>query len=107
MCIYLNWKSTHHLVSESGSILIYAEFCNGVYKILARHESRFDHLNNNLNQIHSTLQTVLNEIILMNYNLTGCLPLQIGMLKNVTVFDVSFNHLQGSLPYNIGNMKCL
>ncbi|KAK2637262.1 hypothetical protein Ddye_032054 [Dipteronia dyeriana] len=29
------------------------------------------------------------------------------MLKNVTLFDVSFNHLQGSLPYSIGSMKSL
>ncbi|KAG6741155.1 hypothetical protein POTOM_056644 [Populus tomentosa] len=47
----------------------------------------------------------LNEIILMNDNLTGCLPPKIGMLKKVTVFDISFNHLQGALPSSIGNMK--
>ncbi|GFZ21635.1 leucine-rich repeat/extensin 1 [Actinidia rufa] len=50
----------------------------------------------------------LNEIILMNDNLTGCLPAsEIGHLKKLTVFDVSFNNLQGSLPSTIGWMKSL
>ena len=47
----------------------------------------------------------LNEIILMNDNLTGCLPPQIGLLKEVIIFYVSFNNLQGSLPPSIGSMK--
>uniref|UniRef100_A0A7N0V2Z3 Cell wall hydroxyproline-rich glycoprotein n=1 Tax=Kalanchoe fedtschenkoi TaxID=63787 RepID=A0A7N0V2Z3_KALFE len=49
----------------------------------------------------------LNEIILMDVNLTDCLPEQISQLKEVTVFDVSFNRLQGSLPKFIGKMKSL
>ncbi|KAK9148973.1 hypothetical protein Scep_007730 [Stephania cephalantha] len=40
----------------------------------------------------------LNEILLINDNLTGCLPPEVGLLKKLTVFDVSFNRLQGSVP---------
>ncbi|MCE2056267.1 40S ribosomal protein S3-1 [Datura stramonium] len=39
----------------------------------------------------------LNEIILMNASLSGCLPQELGLLKNVRVFDVSFNNLVGEL----------
>ncbi|KAF8401737.1 hypothetical protein HHK36_012683 [Tetracentron sinense] len=49
----------------------------------------------------------LNEIILMNTGLTGCLPPEIGLLKNLTVFDVSFNKLVGPLPETMGKMKSL
>ncbi|KAB1223675.1 Leucine-rich repeat extensin-like protein 2 [Morella rubra] len=53
------------------------------------------------------MDKTLNEIILLNDNLTGCLPPEISLLRNLTVFDVSFNHLQGSLPSTIGNMESL
>ncbi|KAJ8547332.1 hypothetical protein K7X08_010918 [Anisodus acutangulus] len=49
----------------------------------------------------------LNEIILMNASLSGCLPQELGLLKNVRVFDVSFNNLVGELPETIGGMKKL
>lgn len=53
------------------------------------------------------MDKTLNEIILMNDNLTGCLPVEIGKLGKVTVFDVSFNGLQGPLPDAVGQMKSL
>ncbi|KAK9098862.1 hypothetical protein Syun_025907 [Stephania yunnanensis] len=49
----------------------------------------------------------LNEIIFMNNGLRSCLPKQIGLLRNVTVFDVSFNELMGSLPSEVGEMKAV
>ncbi|KAI3925839.1 hypothetical protein MKX01_034057 [Papaver californicum] len=51
------------------------------------------------------MANTLNEIILLNDNLTGCIPPEVGLLKEVTVFDVSFNNLQGSLPASISQMK--
>ncbi|KAL8516344.1 hypothetical protein ACS0TY_014848 [Phlomoides rotata] len=49
----------------------------------------------------------LNELILMNDHLTGCLLTQIGKLKELTVFDVIFNNLQGPLPAEISRMRSL
>lgn len=49
----------------------------------------------------------LNEIILINSGLTSCLPEEIGLLTELTVFDVSSNGLVGSLPESMGNMKSL
>ncbi|KAL5999192.1 Leucine-rich repeat extensin-like protein 6 [Asimina triloba] len=55
----------------------------------------------------SKMATTLQEIILSNAGLTTCLPPELGALKNVTVFDVSFNSLAGPLPPEIGEMKSL
>ncbi|GAA0183300.1 hypothetical protein LIER_30734 [Lithospermum erythrorhizon] len=49
----------------------------------------------------------LNEIILMNVGLGACFPQELGALKEVTVFDVSFNNLVGMLPEGIKGMKKL
>ncbi|CAI9273578.1 unnamed protein product [Lactuca saligna] len=49
----------------------------------------------------------LDEIILMNVGLSGCLTPDIGSLKKLTVFDVSYNSLVGMLPESIGEMKSL
>ncbi|CAA7046302.1 unnamed protein product [Microthlaspi erraticum] len=43
----------------------------------------------------------LEEIIFMNNGLNSCLPVDIGRLKNVTVFNVSFNELVGPLPVSV------
>ncbi|KAI5649218.1 hypothetical protein M9H77_35223 [Catharanthus roseus] len=68
--------------------------------------------NNDLNRgcISSSIGKMaetLNEIILMNVNLGGCLPNELGLLNRVTVFDVSSNNLVGKLPESMGNMKSL
>ncbi|CAN4091277.1 unnamed protein product [Withania somnifera] len=55
----------------------------------------------------ANMSKTLNEIILMNASLSGCLPQELGLLKNVRVFDVSFNNLVGELPEAIGGMKKL
>eukprot|EP00250_Pteridium_aquilinum_P018964 c24241_g2_i1 orf=312-3710(-) len=49
----------------------------------------------------------LNEIILLNNELTGCINPNIGELRNLTVFDVSFNQLSGELPTTIAEMASL
>ncbi|KAI4370430.1 hypothetical protein MLD38_018784 [Melastoma candidum] len=47
----------------------------------------------------------LNELILLNDNLTGCG--QIGLLDQLTIFDTSFNNISGPLPTSIGRLKSL
>ncbi|XP_074304520.1 leucine-rich repeat extensin-like protein 6 [Silene latifolia] len=67
--------------------------------------------NNNLNRCFppriSRMRKTLDEVILTNCGLTGCLPKDIGKLSKATVLDVSFNDLTGTLPESIGNMKLL
>ena len=46
------------------------EFRNEVSEILAQHESRFDLLSNNVNQVSATLQTVLIELQALLVNST-------------------------------------
>ncbi|PWA88180.1 leucine-rich repeat protein [Artemisia annua] len=53
------------------------------------------------------MSNTLEEIILMNVGLSGCLTPDIGSLKKLTVFDVSSNSLEGMLPESIGEMKSL
>ncbi|OAY69386.1 Leucine-rich repeat extensin-like protein 2 [Ananas comosus] len=40
----------------------------------------------------------LNEIVLLDDGLAACVPPEVGLLRRLTVFDVSFNLLQGPLP---------
>ncbi|XP_052190557.1 leucine-rich repeat extensin-like protein 6 [Diospyros lotus] len=49
----------------------------------------------------------LNEIVLRNVGLKGCLPPEIGLLKAVRVLDVSSNMVAGKLPESIGGMQSL
>ncbi|KAJ9154275.1 hypothetical protein P3X46_027628 [Hevea brasiliensis] len=49
----------------------------------------------------------LEEIILSNLGLTGCLRQDIGILKGLKVLDLSFNKLCGPLPESIGEMRNL
>ncbi|ESQ32093.1 hypothetical protein EUTSA_v10004209mg [Eutrema salsugineum] len=49
----------------------------------------------------------LNEIILMDNGLQSCLPNDMGLLRNVTVLDVSYNWLVGELPESMGQMEKL
>ncbi|CAL9173210.1 unnamed protein product [Musa hybrid cultivar] len=52
------------------------------------------------------MSRTLNEIILMNNGLSSCFPPEIGLLRSLTVLDVSFNRLVGPLP-NVGGMVSL
>lgn len=49
----------------------------------------------------------LSQVILSNSGLSGCLNSNLGVFKNVTVFDVSNNNLVGPLPDSIGEMEKL
>ncbi|CDY34233.1 BnaA01g24500D [Brassica napus] len=49
----------------------------------------------------------LHEVILTNSQIGGCLNREVGLLNQLTVFDVSFNNLVGSLPETMGDMKSL
>nr|CAD1831780.1 unnamed protein product [Ananas comosus var. bracteatus] len=46
--------------------------------------------------------SVLREVLLLNNRLTGCLPYEIGLLRNATVFDVGGNLLTGPMPLSFG-----
>lgn len=43
----------------------------------------------------------LTEVLLLNNQLTGCLPYEIGLLKEAIVFDASNNQLTGPLPFSL------
>lgn len=47
----------------------------------------------------------LTEVLLLNNQLTGCLPYEIGYLKEATVFDASKNQLTGPLPFSLGCLE--
>ncbi|KAJ9182161.1 hypothetical protein P3X46_006186 [Hevea brasiliensis] len=49
----------------------------------------------------------LEEIVLSNLGLTGCLRQDIGTLKGLKVLDVSFNKLCGPLPESMGELRNL
>ena len=44
----------------------------------------------------------LTEVLFLNNQLTGCLPYEIGFLKEAKVFDASNNQLTGPLPFSLG-----
>lgn len=50
--------------------------------------------------IANVLSTVT-EVLLLNNELTGCLPYEIGFLKEALVFDVGNNRLTGPLPFSL------
>lgn len=47
----------------------------------------------------------LSEVLLLNNQLTGCLPLEIGFLEEATVFDAGNNQLTGPLPLSLGCLQ--
>ncbi|KAK1268670.1 hypothetical protein QJS04_geneDACA006369 [Acorus gramineus] len=48
------------------------------------------------------VSSTLKEVLFLNNDLTGCLPFQIGYLKNTTVFDAGGNRLTGPIPCSFG-----
>ncbi|XP_068657217.1 uncharacterized protein At4g06744-like [Aristolochia californica] len=42
------------------------------------------------------------EVLFLNNELCGCLPYEIGFLREATVFDVGNNRLTGPIPYSFG-----
>ncbi|KAG0471855.1 hypothetical protein HPP92_016401 [Vanilla planifolia] len=53
------------------------------------------------------MEKTLNEMILLNDNLTGCIPPEVGRLRKITVFDVSFNKLQGRIPGSLTDLESI
>ncbi|KAK0581347.1 hypothetical protein LWI29_012703 [Acer saccharum] len=49
--------------------------------------------------------STLKEILLFNNLLVGCIPYEVGFLKNAIVFDASNNQLTGPLPCSLGCLK--
>ncbi|XVF36325.1 hypothetical protein REPUB_Repub19eG0048500 [Reevesia pubescens] len=49
----------------------------------------------------------LAEVLLLNDQLTGCIPYEIGLLKEVVVFDASNNRLTGHLPFSLACLENL
>ncbi|XP_016499558.2 leucine-rich repeat extensin-like protein 4 [Nicotiana tabacum] len=49
----------------------------------------------------------LEELLLINTSLTGCLPPEVGFLYKLRVFDVSYNKLVGPIPYTIAGLAHL
>ncbi|KAI4389885.1 hypothetical protein MLD38_002057 [Melastoma candidum] len=43
----------------------------------------------------------LNEVLFLNNNLTGCLPYELGLLREATVIDIGDNQLTGTLPLSL------
>ncbi|CAI8618481.1 unnamed protein product [Vicia faba] len=49
--------------------------------------------------------STLTEVLLLNNQLTGCLPYEIGFLQNVELFDAGSNLLTGPLPWSFACLK--
>ncbi|KAJ1687941.1 hypothetical protein LUZ63_019331 [Rhynchospora breviuscula] len=53
----------------------------------------------------ANMSKTLNEIILMNCGLNSCVPPEFGLLKELTVLDISYNKLMGNLPEFFGGLE--
>ncbi|CAL5377407.1 unnamed protein product [Camellia sinensis] len=49
--------------------------------------------------------STLIEVLFLNNQLTGCLPYELGFLRNATVFDAGNNLLTGPLPCSLGCLE--
>lgn len=49
----------------------------------------------------------LSEVVLLNNLLSGCLPYELGLLKDAVVFDAGGNNLTGPLPLSLGCLEKL
>ncbi|GAB2228340.1 hypothetical protein Droror1_Dr00010175 [Drosera rotundifolia] len=47
----------------------------------------------------------LTEVLLQNNKFNSCIPYQLGLLKQVTLLDISKNLLTGSLPFSLGCLQ--
>lgn len=47
----------------------------------------------------------LTEVLLLNNQLTGCLPYEIGFLNEAVVFDIGNNQLTGPLPFSLACLE--
>ncbi|XP_015953836.3 leucine-rich repeat extensin-like protein 4 [Arachis duranensis] len=53
------------------------------------------------------LAETLEELVMINTSLQGCLPQQVGFLYKLRVFDVSFNKIVGPIPYSLAGLSHL
>ncbi|KAG1363944.1 putative leucine-rich repeat extensin-like protein 4 [Cocos nucifera] len=49
--------------------------------------------------------STLLEVLFLNNRLSGCLPYEIGLLSESTVFDAGFNQITGSIPLSFGCLQ--
>ncbi|XP_058735216.1 leucine-rich repeat extensin-like protein 4 [Vicia villosa] len=49
----------------------------------------------------------LEELLLINTSISGCLPIQVGFLYKLRVLDVSFNNIVGPIPYSLSGLSHL
>ncbi|GFY95945.1 hypothetical protein Acr_11g0002510 [Actinidia rufa] len=49
--------------------------------------------------------STLTEVLFLNNMLTGCLPYEIGFLKEAIVLDVGCNRLTGPIPFSLGCLE--
>lgn len=49
----------------------------------------------------------LEELLLINTSISGCLPFEVGFLYKLRVLDVSFNQIVGPIPYSIAGLAHL
>ncbi|KAK6157164.1 hypothetical protein DH2020_011412 [Rehmannia glutinosa] len=49
----------------------------------------------------------LEELLLINTSLSGCLPIELGFLYKLKVLDVSFNQIVGPIPYGLTGLSKL
>lgn len=47
----------------------------------------------------------VSEVLLLNNELTGCLPYELGFLKEAVVFDVGDNRLTGPIPFSLACLE--
>lgn len=47
----------------------------------------------------------LTEVLFLNNKLSGCLPYELGFLKEAVVFDAGNNQLTGPIPYSLGCLE--
>ncbi|KAI4322695.1 hypothetical protein L6164_022365 [Bauhinia variegata] len=53
------------------------------------------------------LADTLEELVLINISLSGCLPQEVGFLYKLRVFDVGFNNIVGPIPYSLAGLSHL
>lgn len=51
------------------------------------------------------MSSTLLEVLFLGNKLSGCLPVEIGLLGNVTVFDAGDNYLTGNIPWAFGCLR--
>lgn len=55
--------------------------------------------------LSKVLFSSLTEILFLNNLLTGCIPYELGLLKEAVVFDAGDNMLTGPIPYSLGCLE--